>query len=126
VVFSQVAPLRSRVERRLLALSSLRGHSPAQEIMCPGWGSAPILMPISEMITCAVRSLTPGMVRNRRTACRKRVEIAARTRAAAFGALHERLVQHEDRGLGSEHAALTASSCVGFIYNQRIRVSLSN
>jgi hypothetical protein len=36
VVLSQGAPWRARVERRLPALSSLRGHSPAQEIR---WGS---------------------------------------------------------------------------------------
>jgi len=32
VVLSQGAPMRTRVERRLPALSSIRGQSPAQEI----------------------------------------------------------------------------------------------
>jgi hypothetical protein len=40
VVLSQGAPLRSRVERRLPALSSVRGHSPAQEIEMSGGGEA--------------------------------------------------------------------------------------
>jgi hypothetical protein len=52
----------------LPALSSLRGHSPAQEIRYPAVEKRVMSVPISETITCAVRSLMPGMVRNWRTA----------------------------------------------------------
>ena len=38
MVLSHGAPFRSRVERRLPALSSLRGHNPAQETRWPASG----------------------------------------------------------------------------------------
>ena len=41
MVLSQGAPLRKRLDRRLPALSSLRGHSPTQATRCPGgWKAA--------------------------------------------------------------------------------------
>lgn len=61
-------PRRALAQPRLPALSSLRGHRPAHEIRCPAVGKRLISVPISETMTCAVRSLTPGMVRNWRTA----------------------------------------------------------
>ena len=51
VVFSQGAPLRMRVDRRLPALSSFFGHSPAQEIRWPSVGKRLMSMPISATMT---------------------------------------------------------------------------
>src|SRR5579871_1192437 len=62
MVLSHGAPMRRRVERRLPALSSLRGHMPAQESRCPAVGKRDMSAPISERMTCADTSLTPGMV----------------------------------------------------------------
>ena len=46
------APLRILLERRLPALSSLRGQRPAHEIRWPAVGKRLMSMLISEMITC--------------------------------------------------------------------------
>ena len=66
----QVPLLRTRVERRLPALSSLRGHRPAQEIRWPAVGKRDMSTPISANTTLAVRPLTPGIVASRRPRCR--------------------------------------------------------
>src|SRR5215208_7342415 len=71
VVFSQGAPWRRRVERRLPALSSLRGHRPAQDSRCPALGKRRMAVPISATITSAPSALTPGMELSSRTAARK-------------------------------------------------------
>ena len=51
VVLSQGAPLRRRLDRRLPALSSLRGHMPAHEMRCASEGNRLMSMPISETMT---------------------------------------------------------------------------
>lgn len=70
VVLSQGAPWRTRVERRFPALSSLRGHSPAQETRWPALGKRVMSMPISATMTWATRLLTPGIVVRRAARCR--------------------------------------------------------
>ncbi len=60
MVLSQGAPLRIRVERRLPALSSFRGHRPAQEIRWPAVGKRLMSMPISATITWAPRLADAG------------------------------------------------------------------
>src|SRR3712207_5690486 len=70
-VFSQGAPLRSRVERRLPALSSLRGQRPAQDTRWAAVGKRRMSLPISATMARAASSPTPGTVRSRRTASRK-------------------------------------------------------
>jgi hypothetical protein len=60
VVLSQGEPLRIRVERRLPALSSLRGQMQAQETRLASLGKRFMSVPISEMICSAARFLTPG------------------------------------------------------------------
>ena len=52
----------ARVDRRLPALSSLRGQSPAQDTRWPAVGKRVMSMPISATITRATMSLTPGIV----------------------------------------------------------------
>ena len=109
------APLRRRVERRLPALSSLRGQRPAQEIRWPAVGKRLMSVPISETMTCAVRSLTPGMVRNRRTASRKGSRSRSTSASISAMAASERIdlaqvqAQQEamalgDRGPAARHA----------------------
>ena len=51
VVLSQGAPLRRRLDRRLPALSSLRGHMPAHEMRCAADGNRLMSIPISETMT---------------------------------------------------------------------------
>ena len=51
--------LRSLVERRLPALSSLRGHRPAQEIRWAAVGKRAMSTPISAMMTAAAILSTP-------------------------------------------------------------------
>jgi len=63
--------LRTRLDRRLPALSSLRGHIPAQEMRWPSEGNRLMSVPISETITCAPISLTPGIDVTCSTANRK-------------------------------------------------------
>jgi hypothetical protein len=48
VVLSQVPPLRRRLDRRLPALSSLRGHMQAHEMRCASEGNRLMSIPISE------------------------------------------------------------------------------
>ena len=62
MVFSQGAPFRMRVDRRLPALSSFLGQSPAQEIRWPSVGNRPMSTPISAAMTSALSWLTPGIV----------------------------------------------------------------
>src|SRR5271156_4962328 len=62
VVLSHVPDLRTRVLRRLPALSSLRGHKPAHEMRFPGVENRVMSVPISATITLATTSLTPGIV----------------------------------------------------------------
>src|SRR6202023_3849634 len=62
VDLSQTLPGGRRVERRLPALSSLRGHNPAHETRWPALGKRYMSKPISASRTRAVVSLTPGMV----------------------------------------------------------------
>ena len=57
------------VERRLPALSSLRGHKPAQETRWPAVGKRDMSTPISATTTVAVRSEIPGIVVSRRARC---------------------------------------------------------
>jgi len=64
--FEPRAPLRVRVERRLPALSSFLGHIVAQGSKCPAVGKRALSTPISATKTCAVSSLTPGIVVSRR------------------------------------------------------------
>lgn len=70
VGLSQGALCRVRVDRRLPALSSRRGHKPAQEIRWPTVGKRVMSVPISAMSTRAVVSLSPGIVFSRLTAAR--------------------------------------------------------
>jgi hypothetical protein len=49
MALSQGAPRRRRVDRRLPALSSLRGHRPAQERRCEAVANLPMSVPISEL-----------------------------------------------------------------------------
>src|ERR1035441_3069983 len=71
MVFSQGAPFFMRVERRLPALWSLLGHSPAQETRWPAVSKRLMSMPISETSTSAERWLMPGMVISNSMAARK-------------------------------------------------------
>src|SRR5262249_8536257 len=71
MVLSQGAPLRKRLERRLPALSSLRGQMPAQETRWPSDGKRLMSMPISEAITVPASALTPGIELRCLTAARK-------------------------------------------------------
>src|SRR5574337_809421 len=59
VVLSHLPPRRSRVLRRLPALSSLRGHRQAQDSRCPGVAKRDMSMPISATTTCALTQLGP-------------------------------------------------------------------
>jgi len=60
-------PSRVRLERRLPALSSsFLGHIVAQDSKCPAVGKRAMSTPISATKTCAVSSLTPGIVVSRR------------------------------------------------------------
>src|SRR5215472_668782 len=59
MALSQGAPRRRRVDRRLPALSSLRGHRPAQERRCAALANRPMSVPISDRMTWALSSLTP-------------------------------------------------------------------
>src|SRR3954447_26613680 len=61
-VLSQGAPWRTRVERRLPALSSLRGHRPAQETRWAGVGKRLMSKPISDRLTLERCALRPGNV----------------------------------------------------------------
>src|ERR1700730_6468627 len=70
-VLSQGAPFRRRLDRRLPALSSLRGQRPAQEMRWPSDGKRLMSVPISETITCAPMSLMPGTDDTCSTAARK-------------------------------------------------------
>src|SRR5215470_4950524 len=60
-----------RVERRLPALSSLRGQMQAQETRLASLGKRLMSVPISEMICSAARFLTPGTELTCSTAVRK-------------------------------------------------------
>src|SRR5436853_135741 len=71
MVLSHGAPLRRRVERRFPALSSLRGHKPAQDSKCPSLGKRLMSVPISETIARALSEAMPGAVLTRSTAMRK-------------------------------------------------------
>src|SRR6266853_5159138 len=51
VVLSQGAPLRRRLDRRLPALSSLRGQMPAHETRCGAERNRLMSIPISETTT---------------------------------------------------------------------------
>ena len=64
-------PLRRNEERRLPALSSLRGHRPAQDTRWAGVGKRLMSKPISDRMTLAATPLTPGMWVSRATASRK-------------------------------------------------------
>src|SRR5581483_5971591 len=68
-VFSQGAPLRRRVERRLPALASLRGQRPAHDTRGAALGKRVVSTPISATITWATPSLTPGIVISSATPC---------------------------------------------------------
>src|SRR5262249_59001170 len=74
VVLSHGAPGRTRVERRFPALSSWRGHSPAQETRWAAVGKRVMSMPISATRTWATVSLTPGIVIRRPDCCRTGAE----------------------------------------------------
>src|SRR5712692_8646358 len=71
VVLSHGAPWRVRVERRLPALSSRRGHRPAHETRWPAVGNGDTVSPISARITAAAVSPRPGIVVRRSRAARK-------------------------------------------------------
>jgi hypothetical protein len=58
-------------ERRLPALSSLRGHRPAQEIRWPAVGKRLMSRPISARMRQALNASMPGMVVRRWTVARK-------------------------------------------------------
>jgi hypothetical protein len=51
--------LRSRVERRLPALSSFSGHKPAQEMRCADVWNRDMSTPSSDTIAAAMTSLIP-------------------------------------------------------------------
>ena len=62
-VLSQGAPLRTRVDRRLPALSSLRGQSPAHEIRWPLVGKRPhVEADLADDAAGGERANPPGMV----------------------------------------------------------------
>src|SRR5262249_48372285 len=81
MALSQGAPRRRRVDRRLPALSSLRGHRPAQERRCAAVANRPMSVPISDRMTWALSSLTPGIVLNCLTASRKQASPASASRS---------------------------------------------
>src|SRR5262249_29109127 len=66
-----VPPLRTRLDRRLPALSSLRGHMQAHEMRCAAEGNRLMSIPISETMTWAPRFLKPGIGMISSTAVRK-------------------------------------------------------
>src|SRR5215467_2346145 len=80
-VLSQGEPLRMRVERRLPALSSLRGQMQAQETRLTSLGKRLMSVPISERICSAARFLTPGTELNCSTAVRKGAMAASTSRS---------------------------------------------
>ena len=59
---SHLLPLRVRPERRLPADWSLPGQRPAQDARCPAVGKTHMSVPISAIITSAVRVATPVIV----------------------------------------------------------------
>src|SRR6266446_9916605 len=77
------APRRRRVDRRLPALSSLRGHRPAEERRCAALANRPMSVPISDRMTWALSSLTPGIVLSCLTASRKQARPASTSRSIA-------------------------------------------
>src|SRR6516165_12590072 len=77
VVLSHGEPLRIRVDRRLPALSSLRGLKQAHDNKCPSVGKRLISRAISETITSALSPLTPGMVLTSSTPMRKGARCAS-------------------------------------------------
>ena len=72
-----------RVDRRLPALSSLRGQMQAHEIRLASEGNWPMSMPISERIVRALRSFTPGIVLTCSTAVRKGSMLASTSRSSS-------------------------------------------
>src|SRR5512132_1190826 len=68
---------RRRVERRLPALSSLRGHRPAHERRCPAVGKRLMSMPISETMIRLASAPTPGIAVRFCAAARKGARLAS-------------------------------------------------
>src|SRR5208283_3825487 len=64
-----------RVDRRLPALSSFLGQSPAQEIRWPSVGNRPMSTPISAAMTSALSWLTPGIVLEDSDRCAKGLDV---------------------------------------------------
>src|SRR5450755_2735008 len=60
MVLSQGAPLRSREDLRLPALSFWPGHMPAHASRCPAVGKRLMSRPISARMVVAPRMLMPG------------------------------------------------------------------
>ena len=63
--------MRRRVERRLPALSSLRGHRQAQDSRWPAVAKRDMSTPISATTTWALTALKPGIVVSSLAAVRK-------------------------------------------------------
>src|SRR5262249_9137189 len=91
VVLSHGAPGRTRVDRRFPALSSLRGHSPAQEIRWAAVGKRVMSTPISATRTWATVSLTPGIVTRKWVCCRIGAKAFPTAASSAAGATLERI-----------------------------------
>src|SRR6516162_1613137 len=94
MVLSQVPPLRTRLDRRLPALSSLRGHMQAHEMRCAAEGNRLMSIPISETMTWAPRFLKAPAERIEADVARMR-EIMRRASRIVFNATGDG--QHELR-----------------------------
>ena len=63
--------------RRLLAGTLVQGHMQAHEMRCAAEGNRLMSMPTSETMTCALRSLMPGIDMISSTAVRKGPRLAS-------------------------------------------------
>src|SRR6516164_8600858 len=76
-VLSQEAPLRSRDDLRLPALSFWPGDRPAQETRCPSLANRLISAPVSARIEVAAKLAMPGMASKSAVKSRKKPRPAA-------------------------------------------------
>jgi hypothetical protein len=84
----------------LAALSSLRGQSPAHEMRCPAVGKRLMSRPISDTITCAERSFTPG---KRKSSRFEPTSASIKTIASRSSSCRSRRGRRWRHELGREH-----------------------
>src|SRR5215467_1640131 len=101
-----------RVERRLPALSSLRGQMQAHETRLASLGKRFMSVPISEMICSAARFLTPGTELIARRWC-ERVQLASDQRLDHLSPAHA----HE---VADHRAQLDVGVFEGLLYAQDV------